>query len=172
MSARLGVVLLRRYGVLLVFCAATSACSDDAATGTSGTETTGSGEPNTSVVHAELLCNGAVTPIDCVESQIGQRRVGPNSASFDCYAEGARVVGEISEPRVGEVATFSSGFATIKATCATSPASQFDEELTVTAGMSGSVAITTYEAGVLMEGTFSDAAGSFTGSFSIYQEMP
>ncbi|NUO51205.1 MAG: hypothetical protein HOV80_20290 [Polyangiaceae bacterium] len=172
MSVRPGVVLLLRYGALLVFYATTFACSDDAATGTSATATTGSGEPKTSVVHAELVCNGAVTPIDCIESQIGQRRVGANSASFDCYAEGARVVGEISEPRVGEVATFGSGFATIKATCATSPASQFDEELTVSNGTSGSVAITTYEAGVFMEGTFSDAAGSFSGSFSIYPETP
>jgi hypothetical protein len=161
-----------RMALALVLCTATSGCADDSegdAT-TSGTATTGSGQPKSSVVHAELSCNGAITAIDCQESEIGQRRVDTNSATFDCYAQGARVVGEISQPRVGDANVWGSGFASIKATCATSPASQFDQELMVTGGSAGSVAITTYEVGVFMEGTFSDAAGAFTGTFSIYAE--
>jgi hypothetical protein len=172
MSVDLLVALARRSSTMLAWLAVSGGCADDTGDGTSGTGTTGSGKPQSSVVHAELFCDGALTPIDCIESEIGQRRIDANSATFDCYAEGARVVGEISQPRVGDASTWGTGFATIKATCATSPASQFDQELTVMGGTSGSVAITTYEVGAFMEGTFSDAAGSFTGTFSIYAEMP
>lgn len=171
MSLGLALALKRRCAALVVLLATAPACSDDTSATTSASTTTGSGQLESSVVHAELVCDGAVTAIDCVESQIGQRRVGANTATFDCYAEGARVVGEISEPRVGEAATWSTGFARIKATCASSPASQFDQELTVMGGASGSVNISRYETNTFIEGTFSDAAGTFTGSFSVYAEQ-
>lgn len=162
---------MKRSTATLLVVVACAGCSDDDTRGTSGTESSSTGGQKSSVVHAEIICAGVVTQVDCIESEIGQRRVDANTATFDCYTEGGRLFGELSQPFVGEIATSQTSFAEMKASCAGTPAGTFDHELTVSAGMPGSVVVTTYEAGVFMEGDFSDASGTFTGTFSIYPQM-